>query len=184
MNTKRWKYARMDLTAGAIMLLAGVGFYWMGVGPMMEVRHQQQTLREQVRQQQSSVAEAQAKVQEMRGELDRARQALAGSPVQLQPGSHVNSRLGKLTELAVKFELKVDEIQPAETAYGPDYGYVPIRLTGRGTYKTWTTFLHELTRSFADMSVDSFQLSAKPNAPAEFHVSLRWYVSPNSIAAK
>jgi Tfp pilus assembly protein PilO len=182
MNLKNWKYARMDLTAGAIILAAGVLFYVAGVQPVKALADQQSLLQTQVRQQRENATETVAKVREIRQELAIARKALANSPVHLQAGNTVNARLGKLSALAVKYELKVDEIQPAEATYGPNYGFVPIRLVGRGNYRTWTAFLHQLTQSFSDMSVDSFELSAKPGAAAEFHVNLRWYVSPTPAA--
>ena len=102
MNIKNWKYARMDVTAGVILLAAGVVFYLVGVQPMKAIADQQSLLQTQVQQQRRSAAEASAKIQEMRHELARVRQALADSQVQLQASSTVNARLGKLTELAVK----------------------------------------------------------------------------------
>ncbi len=178
MNLKNWKYARMDAVALAAMVVAGALFYLMGVQPAIGMREQRNNLQSQVREQQASATEAVAKVEEMKKKLSEDRETLKSSPVQLQAGSAVNTRLGKLTDLASRYELKVDEIQPTEATYGPDYGFVPIHLVGRGQYRTWTAFLHQITRSFADISVDSFQLSAKPNQAAEFRVNLRWYVSP------
>ena len=178
MSPQNWKYARMDALAVAAMLAAGTMFYLMGVQPVLGIQEQKASLQSQVRQEQSSASEAAAKVEAMRKKLLDDRATLKSSPVQLQASSAVNTRLGKLTELASRHELKVDEIQPTEASYGPDYGFVPIRLVGRGNYRTWTAFLHEVTTSFADISVDSFQLAAKPGQSAEFRVNLRWYVSP------
>ena len=183
MNPKNWKYARMDAVAVAAMIVAGAAFYQMGVRPAIGLQEQRDVLQTQVREQQSNASEAAAKVEGMRKKLSEDRETLKSSPVQLQSGSAVNTRLGKLTELASRYELKVDEIQPTEATYGPDYGFVPIHLVGRGKYRTWTAFLHQITKSFADISVDSFQLSAKPGEVAEFRVNLRWYVSPPTSVA-
>jgi Tfp pilus assembly protein PilO len=178
MNPSNWKYARMDAFALAAIVAAGAIFYLMGVKPVLGMQEQRALLQSQVKEQQANATEAAAKVEEMRKKLLKDRETLRGSPVQLQPGSTINTRLGKLTDLASRYELKVDEIQPTEATYGPDYGFVPIHLVGRGNYRTWTAFLHQITQSFADMSVDSFQLASKPSQAAEFHVNLRWYISP------
>jgi Tfp pilus assembly protein PilO len=150
----------------------------MGVKPVLGMQEQRAVLQSQVQEQQTNASEAAAKVEELRKKLLEDRATLKKSPVQLQAGSAVNTRLDKLTDLASRYELKVDEIQPTEASYGPDYGFVPIRLVGRGNYRTWTAFLHQITKSFADISVDSFQLASKPGQAAEFRVNLRWYVSP------
>jgi Tfp pilus assembly protein PilO len=173
----------MDALALAAMVAAGAVFYLMGVKPVLGMQEQRAMLQSQVREQQANATEAAVKVEEMRKKLLEDRATLKKSPVQLQLGSTVNTRLGKLTDLASRYELKVDEIQPTEATYGPDYGFVPIHLVGRGNYRTWTAFLHQITQSFADISVDSFQLAAKPNQAAEFHVNLRWYVSPPTSVA-
>ena len=177
MNFRTWKYARMDAMAVAGMLAAGALFYFMGVRPVLGMQEQRVLLQSQVQQEQTSASQAAAKVGELRKKLLNDRATLKSSPVQLESGSAVNTRLGKLTDLASRYELKVDEIQPTEATYGPDYGYVPIHLVGRGNYRTWTAFLHQITESFADTSVDSFQLSAKAGTAAEFRINLRWYVS-------
>jgi Tfp pilus assembly protein PilO len=183
MNSRNWKFARMDGVALAAMVAAGAVFYLMGVRPVLGMQEQRAKLQSQVREQQANAAQAATKVEEMRKKLLADRETLKHSPVQLQPGGTVNTRIEKLTELAGRFQLKIDEVQPAEATYGPDYGFVPIRLVGRGNYRTWTAFLHQITQSFADISVDAFQLAAKPNQAAEFHVNLRWYVSPPPAVA-
>lgn len=183
MNPQNWKHSRMDAVAAVAMLAAGALFYLMGVKPVLGMQEQQASLQSQVREQQINACQAAAKVEEMRKKLVADRATLRSSPVQLQPGSTINTRLGKLTDLASRYDLKVDEIQPTEASYGPDYGFVPIHLVGRGNYRTWTAFLHQITQSFTDISVDSFQLAAKPSQAAEFRVNLRWYVSPPTSVA-
>jgi len=107
--------------------------------------------------------------------------------VQLESAAAVNARIGKLTDLATRNDLKVDEVQPAEASYGKDYGCVPIRLMGSGTYRTWTTFLHQLAQSFPDISVDSFELLVKAKRAqraAGVPVNLVWYVRPDPSLAQ
>lgn len=186
MNAPKWKHARMDILAGLAVAALGSAFYMLGVKPVVDLKGQQTVLESFLQQQRSAAGEALTKVHEKETKLSQTQNALKSNPVHLQPSGTVNARINKLTDLATKFDLKVDEIQPAEPTYGADYGTIPIHLAGRGTYRTWTAFLHEMTELLPDTSVQSFELSSKPgDAAAEFHVSLRWYVLPMpSVAAK
>ena len=183
----KWKFAQVDMAALAVIIACAMALYWFGVRPAIQANERSAAQQSQLRDQRRNLALMNSRAAEGQKALDGVRTELAKFPVQLEPAGNVNSRIGRLTELANDHGLKVDEIEPASATYGRDYGSVPIRLNGNGGYKAWTAFLHDLSKSFPDTSVDSFQLSGKPDTPAapmEFRVNLIWFVSPQAVMAK
>ena len=182
-TTKGWKHAKLDLAGTLVVLISGTLVYLMGVAPVLTVRHQQAMLRVHLARQRQNALQAVARLEDLRAQLAQVRTSLRACPVRLEPAGTLNTRLGRLTELAAKHQLKVDEIQPSEASYGRDYGVIPIRLAGLGNFRTWISFLHQLNLTFPDISVQSFQLNSKAGAPApEFQVQLAWHVLPRSAA--
>ena len=180
-SLKTWRFMQIDL-AGLAAIVVGAGLlYWTGVIPIFNIRGNLAAQEAALAQQHQSAAALVARADGMRQQLAAAREALGKSAMVLDNATAVNRRIGRLTELAVGLGLKVDEIQPAEPIYGVHYGAVPIHLTGRGGYRDWAAFARKLSADFPDVSVDSFQLSAKPDtpgSPVEFAVDLVWFVRP------
>jgi Tfp pilus assembly protein PilO len=178
---RKWKYPRIDILAVAGMILVAVTCYLLWIQPVLCRNAQEAALNSQIERQEARAARIADRTQEFRTSLAKTQAALKTSSVQLEPAGSVNARIRKLTDLAGRFELKVDEVQPSEPSYRHEYGLVPIRLGGVGNYPSWALFLHELARTCPDISVDSFDLSAKTGAPAsvaQFRLNLMWYVSP------
>jgi Tfp pilus assembly protein PilO len=184
MNTESlasWRFMQIDL-AGIAVLAVGAGLlYWIGVMPIYSIRGNLAAQEAALAQQHQSVAALAIRADGVKQQLAAVRETLGKSAIALDNAAAVNRRIGRLTELAVGLNLRVDEIQPGEPIYGTHYGAVPIHLTGRGGYRDWAAFARKLSADFPDVSVDSFQLSAKPDTPSspvEFAVDLVWFVRP------
>jgi Tfp pilus assembly protein PilO len=176
---KHWPFVRMDLVGVAAALVASAAFYWAGIRPMMALQEQQQSQLAQLQNQQHNVALLTSRVEQLQRALESSRQAFTAIGIHLEPADTVNARISQLMALATKNGLKIDSIQPNEPAYAKDYGSVPIVLTGAGGFPNWGGFLHELSESFADTSVDTFDLTSNPAAgQVAFRVTLLWYVTP------
>ena len=185
----KWKFARPDLTALAIAVVAGALFFWVAVRPVLSMNERHVAGEMQLKEQRTKAAKTAAQAEELKKTLSDVKAALRENPVQLEPASAVNNKIKRLTQLATKQGLKVDEIQPAAPKYSRDYGSVEITLTGKGGYRTWAGFLHELAKSSPDTAIESFQLSEQTQSgatasSAEFHVNLVWYVTPQQALAK
>jgi len=183
---EKWKFARIDAAGIAIALSIGLLFYWSAVRPVLAAQENHAAQEAQLANQRENAALAAARAEDLKSKVSTARTALSKCAVQLAPAVNVNSRIGQLTELATQQGLKVDEIQPAEATYCRNYGSVPIRLNGSGEYRTWAAFLHQMPKNFPDISVDSFQLTGKPDTPGsqvEFRVNLVWFVAPRPTMA-
>ncbi len=180
------KSLRVDALGVAVVLAGAAAFYCLAVQPLLNRREQQSVQQSQLELQRKNAALMTARAEDLKRKLAQARADLAQCPVKLEPASAVNTRIGRLADLAAQNGLKVDEIQPAEPTYGQDYGCLPIHLIGSGGFRTWTAFLHQLSSAFPDTSVDGFQLSGKPDdpsAPMTFQVDLVWCVQPSAPSA-
>ncbi|MFB3890805.1 MAG: hypothetical protein ACE15C_02150 [Phycisphaerae bacterium] len=183
----KWKFARIDMAGMAAIAAGALLVYWFGVRPVVLAKDLASAQRSQLDAQRRGLAHTASRADAAAKRLIAIRAELAKLPVQLEPAGSVNTRIRRLADLAAADGLKIDEIQPSDAAYGPDFGWVPIRLAGGGGYKAWTAFLHDLAMSFPDTAVDSFELSGKPGAPTspvEFRVSLVWFVSPQAVVAR
>ena len=177
--SKRWPFVRMDLVGVVVVLAASAAFYWAGIRPMMALQEQQQSQLAQLESQRHNVALLTSRVAELQKTLESSRQAFSAIGIHLEPADTVNNRISRLMALAARNSLKIDEIQPSEPTYGKDYGSVPIILTGAGGFPNWGGFLHELSQTFPDTSVDAFDLTSNPAAgQVAFRVTLLWYVTP------
>jgi Tfp pilus assembly protein PilO len=184
---RKWKFARLELAAIGVMLAAGGLFYWTAVRPISSLQQRRDAQRVVLVSKQRDASASSSRVANLQSRLTTVQAAVSQCTIQLEPASNINGRIGRLTELATKQGLKVDEIRPAEVSFGHNYGWVPIRLLGSGGYRTWTEFLHQLPKTFPDVAVETFQLTGKPEepGPVNFQVSLIWFVAPQpSLAQK
>lgn len=183
----KWKFTRIDAIGTAIVVAGAVLFYFSGVQPILNLRENYALRQSQLQDQDKNAALMASRVNEAKKKLADVKAALGACNVQLEGAESVNSRLGRLNEFARSLGLRVEEIQPSEATYYRDFGTVPIRLNGCGGYLAWTTFLHELSKSFPDTSVDGFELKGKPETPGtalDFRINLMWFVAPMPTAAK
>ena len=187
MNPERWKWWKLHAIGAATCIAMTMFVYFAALQPL--VRHQVEwdaKTRELAEQRQRAADLAQT-LTDMRGQLAVAQDAIAASPLQLQPVSQINQRLARLTTLATDCGLQIDQIQPGEAAVGAWYQTVPIAVAGVGSYRTCAAFLHRLHTTSADVSVWSFDLS-RPNPDgdsiASFRVDLAWYATTTLSSAQ
>jgi len=180
-STPKHSWLSIDATAVGFCLALTAVVYILGVHPVIsskaDIVRRERELNDS-RQQAEALA---ATLTTMRRELAAVEQALADSPLRLQPVSAVNQRLALITELASDQQLKLNEIQPGKSTHGSHYDTVPIVITGSGNYRTIAAFLHRLHRTFPDTGVAAFSLTgspATPDAPAGFRFNLSWYAAP------
>ena len=109
-------------------------------------------------------------------------QSLLHSSLHLQSARIVNDRLARLTDLANAAGLSIEQIQPGQTANGPHYQTVALKLAGSGTYPAVARFLNQLHEKFPDTGVraiDSTSGGTDPLAPlVNFRFELTWYAAP------
>jgi len=172
---------------GAALCVVGVVlFYWLSIHPILREQDSLSARRAHLGTQRENTARLTQRAAGIQTRLGQMNEALAKIPIQLEPVDRMNDRIARLTALATGSGLAIHQIEPGDIEQGPKHTMVPIRLVGKGTYKTWAAFLHQLTRQFPDTAVKSFELAGDPSSPAspaQFQIDLLWYAAPSRVAA-
>jgi Tfp pilus assembly protein PilO len=156
-----------------------VAAYAVGVRPLL-ARHQHEAAqRELLAERSAAIADGNAALAGLNRELADAKEALARTPLRLQPAALINQRLEAVARLASECGVSLDEMRPGSPADSTHYQTVPIRIVGGGTYPACATFLRKLRRTFGDMGVSTFSAAnATPSARtalASFQAELVWF---------
>ena len=178
--------------------LAGIGVclglsalvYGIAVQPMLGQHDRYLAQQAQLSARRQQAGEATAALAAAKAELAGLNDALAASPLQLQPAELINQRLALLTDLATQAGLRVDTIEPGKPVAGARFDAMPLQLTGGGTNRDCTAFVRRMRRSLPDTAIGSLDLAAgTPDGsgaavPAKFDMNLIWYTASGKAAAK
>lgn len=179
-NTTPWHLVGV---AAAVCVGLSVAAYAVGVKPMLERRQHEFEQTKALRERSETAEQLTSSVADLQRQLGEARDALARSPVRLQPATLVNQRLEALTRLASECGVAIDEVRPGAPVDATHYQTVPIRIVGNGHYPACTNFLRKLRMTFGDMGVRTFNatagtISASRDAQwemASFQAELIWF---------
>jgi len=180
-----WTFRRIDIVGGVLGVAGAALFYWLSVGPILRERDSLSARQTYLETQKENTARLTQRATVIQTRLNQMNDALAKIPIQLEPVHRMNDRISRLTVLATGSGLTIHQIEPGDIDQGPKHTTVPIRLVGKGTYQAWAGFLHQLTGSFPDTAVQSFELAGDPSVPAseaQFQIHLLWYAAPSRVA--
>lgn len=178
-----WKSRRIDGLCVAVILAAGVLFYFVAIRPGDRRQAEAEAAQAQLTGRQAVALRLTKGAVAIKERLADIRKTLADSPIKLEQANRANSRIARLADLAGDSGLNVNEIHPAEPKLEGQFALVPIRLLGNGRYGDWTAFLSRLPEAFPDVAVDSFELAGNPASPAtpvDFRVNFVWYATPST----
>jgi Tfp pilus assembly protein PilO len=176
---KRFPWQIAAVAAG-VCLGASVAAYALGAQPLVRHRQAEAARAAELHERRDRAGQLGAELSALQRQLDDARQALARTPLRLQPATLVNQRVEAITRLATDCNVALDEMRPGPPVDSTHYQTVAIRIVGRGRYPAFTTFLRKLRATFGDVGVRSFSASSDPRAQADsatavFQAELIWY---------
>lgn len=158
-----------------------------GLVPLMHRHGDADARRRDLARQQQRAATAKSSVTMLHARLAQAQADLARNPVRLEDARRINSRLARITALAIGHGLEVQGVEPGNVTRGPRYQTIAMKLTGSGGYRGCVQFLHDLHDQFPDTAVTAVRLSGNPQDPtatsAAFDFELRWYAAPAQSTA-
>jgi Tfp pilus assembly protein PilO len=163
--------------AGCIGL--SVAAYMLGISPLLQQREHDTAQQQLLADRRATASQVSSAVANVQRDLAAAKQALANTPVRLQPATLVNQRLEAVARVATECGVALDEMRPGSAADSTHFQTVPIRIVGSGRYPACATFLRTLRATFGDMGVRTFQAAnsaaASATPSALFQAELVWF---------
>lgn len=174
----KWKPRHIDAVGVAVCIVAAIPLWFTRVNPLLHseaLADGRNTRLEVLHRNAAKLADSVAR---HRGVLAEFRKTLSDEEIELESAGGINRRIARLTSLADRSGLAVDEIMPGKASHGQRHDTVPIDLRGSGSYPRCATFFRRLASTCPDTSVASFELSRDPqrsDKPASFRLRLLWY---------
>jgi Tfp pilus assembly protein PilO len=177
---------RIDGIGVGICGALAVAWYFLGLAPLTNAKQDRARLEESFARTQDRLGAMEANAAQKLTQLGALREQLKSKAIKLESVAQLNERLARLSDLAVRFKLNVDELKPGTPYAAPHYTAVPIRLAGHGSYPQCAQFFHALQQEQRDVGVAAFELRGEPEAadkPPSFGVQLLWYAAPEPARA-
>jgi len=168
---------QIDAAGTIVCVAASLGAYFGVLGPLMAQRSFLASQRQELAIQSEKASELEASMSTLKNRLAVAQKELAQSEIKLEEASRINQHVANITTFLSDCELKVDQVQIGKILVGLRCDLVPISISGKGGYKQCAAFLHQVCRTFPDISVAEFELQgnpAKPGQPGTFRFELFW----------
>ncbi|MFQ6035112.1 MAG: hypothetical protein ACE5NM_04590 [Sedimentisphaerales bacterium] len=188
---KKRPFSQVDMVGAVVCVAASLGAYFGVFGPLMAQRSFLASQRQELARASEKACELKASMSILKNRLAVARKELAASEFKLEEAWRINQHVAEITTFLSDCGLKVDQVQigPAPIALGEranlnkrqrtDKGsirvglvgsrcdLIPISISGKGGYKQCAAFLHQLCRTFPDISVAAFELQSNPAKPGQ-----------------
>lgn len=161
----------------ALLLISGAG-YLAGVRPLMAARVDAWQVERSIADRRAKVDALRADLASAKSEVELTQKQLTTANIPLLDNTLINTQLAKLGLAGEEAGLVVSETTPAPPEEGKGLVRYPIRLSGKGRYGDFTTFLTKLRSNMPDTVVLGFTMSGRsetPDEPASFSVDLLWY---------
>lgn len=178
---KKFDLIRIDAVGFGVCALVSLAVHLAWVHPFLEQRALQIKQRSALAAQRQEGSRLSESLAAARGQLEVIAEELARSRFDIDSVDHINKRIAALTTFFSDCQLSVDNVQAGDPHNGQPYLVVPISVTGTGTCRQCTRFLHRFAREFADMSVAAIALTGSPakvGGQESFQLELLWHAAP------
>lgn len=174
---KKRKLWQIDAAGTMVCVAASLGVYFGVLGPLMAQRSFLESCRQKLVIQSEKASELKVSMSTLKNRLAIAQKELAASEVKLEESWRINQHVADITTFLSDCGLKVDQVQIGKIFVGLRCDLVPISISGKGGYKQCAAFLHQVSRTFHDISVAAFELQGNPaklGQPGTFRFELFW----------
>jgi Tfp pilus assembly protein PilO len=175
----------IDATAVALLAALTGALYVLGARPLLDARADARSQEVLLASREEESARVRRLVEQTDVRLAQVRQRLVSAPLRLQGLDQTNARLKAIADLAAEHTLELNESRQGEPVPDLRYIRVPIRITGGGTYRACTLFIHHLRLRFPDTGLAAIELGGDPSSDStavRFVFDLVWYAAPAARA--
>jgi Tfp pilus assembly protein PilO len=178
---------QIDAVGLGVCAALGAVWYFAGLQPVSQAAASRETLEAQLSERDTRLSELFSSRSTHQRTVTVLEEKIQAGSVNLRPVDDVNTRISELNTLAVRHDLRIDEVRPGAPVTLPRYVTVPIRLAGTGSYAECSRFMHALRSELRDIGVAGFDLRGEPEAPDKpptFAFTLVWYAAPAAPPAR
>ena len=174
---KKRPFWQIDTVGTVVCVAASLWAYFGVLGPLIAQRSFLASQRQELARASERSCELKASMSILKNRLAVAQKELAQSEIKLEESWRINQHVADITTFLSDCELKVDQVQIGKILAGLRCDLVPISISGKGGYKQCAAFLHQVCRTFPDISVAAFELRGNPaklGQPSTFRFELFW----------
>jgi Tfp pilus assembly protein PilO len=190
MRTRNWNSLeawQIDATGAVLVVLLGLAAYWLQIGPSIQCHRDAQAQTTQLDEENDKHHQLELSLRSSREHLKSVHDFVAQNRLNLEPSGRVNEHVSALSDLAGRFALQLDGVEPAPESVGPSYTTVPIRIFGRGKYRDIVAYLAEARTRMRDKALARWEIYGSPSADSPvvtFSLNFLWYAAPKSSIAR
>lgn len=182
-----WNHWRID--GGGTLIAAGLTAiaYLAHISPTLTNHDMAQARQVQYVAEQGRTRDLERSLYSAKDQLSKAQHTAANSQLRLEPLSELNAKLARLTELAAQHGLALDGIEAGTTTTSDRYSTVPIRATGRGTYRNCLTALQQMRIAMPDVGVAAVEINTagvNVDTTVTIVLDLHWHAQPQPKTIK
>jgi len=176
----------VDAVGAAIAVAATLALIFGVIGPVRAHNRQIAAHFQTAARERQRMAVVVTETRSVAKDVSNMRAQIAASSLHILAPDALNQRLADLTGLSGACGLAVADLKPGSRAQAARFTAIPVRMTGRGTYRSCAAFIHLLHERLPDISVCSFKLTGTPEIPGSagnFDLNLLWLASPQAAPA-
>jgi Tfp pilus assembly protein PilO len=183
-NIPTWQ---IDVAGVVVALLFATAAYCIQIGPELQRHADASNQAAELDAENAKRRQLESSLRAAGEQLKSIHQFIAEHKINLEPSTRLNEQLGALGDLASRYALQIDGIEPAAETPGPSYTTLPIRMFGHGRYRDVVSYLGAIRTRMPDKGITGWEMTggASPNAPSvSFSVTLVWYAAPKAAMAR
>ncbi|MEO0476237.1 MAG: type 4a pilus biogenesis protein PilO [Planctomycetota bacterium] len=166
----------------SVLLVAGWAF---GLGPLMTESQLSTSIVEEAEDAELQAKQAKDRFDHLASELQAVEDKLDKYAVNLLVADQINPLLAELAQWSELHNLAITRTNASRREALTYYDYVPIQITGEGSYGDFLAMLQRLHRERGDLGVINFGVNRKPTGVGvSFEIELAWYVLSDDMEAK
>ena len=165
----------IDLAGLAALIALGSAAYYLGIGPSRAARAAHTAMLAEIGMSEGRLHEMRAELGEVVGDVDRFAAKLASLAGEAPDAGALPSHLGHLSDLAERFDLRLDKVTPRPTESAGQHLRSDIEMVARGRSVDFIHFVNALVRENPYQSVPALSIKQVGGSDDEL-CTLSWTV--------
>ncbi len=177
---------RIHIVGSAICICVSAGFWFLVFQPASVGRTVDESRQAVLDIHHQKVAALKTALNATKRQTSQSQLELTRRSVTLHDLDFTNQCLAQINDLATSHGLEIENVQAEKPSADAQLARLPIVISGRGSYRNCTLFLHALQEQFADIAVSDLEMNSTSTSEGSgnFVFKMVWYTLPTSESGK